>query len=150
MGAIEYNFKKEVPQKMLLSQMLFNGYYNELSIDDVLLHELCHWYCSITGKNSRDGSQDFEEELKRIGASSTKTKHASGVFYIGKCEKCNNIVVRKNTKRKLSRYLNSLFYTTKCCSASIVNGDIEEIKDTYEVSEKVKELNKKFKEYYYK
>ena len=39
---------------------------------DVLKHELCHWYCYINHLDFKDGDKDFENELSRVGATSTK------------------------------------------------------------------------------
>lgn len=47
--------------------------YNEDKMIDVLKHELCHWACQQSGKPFKDGSKNFESELLRIGASSTRT-----------------------------------------------------------------------------
>lgn len=45
---------------------------DEYLLNDTLLHELCHWYCHTGNKQYEDGSEDFEKELRRIGATSTK------------------------------------------------------------------------------
>ena len=37
----------------------------------VLKHELCHWYCFISGLDYGDGDKDFEMELKKAGTFST-------------------------------------------------------------------------------
>lgn len=46
---------------------------DRIDFDDTLLHELCHWALYKQGKNFKDGNSDFENELERIGASSTNT-----------------------------------------------------------------------------
>lgn len=46
---------------------------DEYVLSDTLLHELCHWYCHARNKRFKDGSKDFEKELKRVGATSTRT-----------------------------------------------------------------------------
>lgn len=40
---------------------------------DTLKHELCHWYCCVSGLDFDDGDKDFEEQLKLVGARSTHT-----------------------------------------------------------------------------
>ena len=39
---------------------------------EVLKHELCHWYCYTNHLDFYDGDKDFENELSRVGASSTE------------------------------------------------------------------------------
>lgn len=148
MGSLYYKDREaKIPEKIMLAGSLFDGKYNELTIDDTLLHELCHWYCSISGKQSRDNSRDFEKELYKIGASSTGTAFHVGTSYIGKCKKCGKVVIEKNSKYILSKYLNNDRYWTKCCNAQMVDAGIKETKDNNKVNDKVKELNRKFKEY---
>lgn len=53
---------------------------NEYIITDILLHELCHWWCFYNGKNNDDGDADFENELKLLQACPTNT-------YVNKNEK---------------------------------------------------------------
>lgn len=149
MGSVQYkrNTKKEIPEKLILARCLFEDDYNELTIEDVLLHELCHWYCSITGKQSRDGSRDFENELCRIGVSSSGSTSGAGLYYVGKCEKCGQEILKRKNKNILIKYFKNNNYLTICCHSQIIDGGTIIIKDTYKVSDKVKNLNKKFKEY---
>lgn len=42
-----------------------------LFIDEVLIHELCHWYCFKIGVDNEDGSFEFESEIYKSGARST-------------------------------------------------------------------------------
>lgn len=146
LGCLKYNYTNKKPEKIILSYDLLDGSYNELTMDDTLVHELCHWYCFIIGKQNRDKSKDFEDELKRVGASTSGIKPSVGTFYMGKCSKCGENIIKKNSKRQLQKYLNTNCYISRCCHSQIIYSGIEEIKDTYEVSEKIKELNKKFKE----
>jgi predicted SprT family Zn-dependent metalloprotease len=46
---------------------------NQYIITDILLHELCHWYCHKVGLNDHDFSRDFENELIKIGSCSSKS-----------------------------------------------------------------------------
>jgi len=147
MGSVHYKDREgKIPEKLVLAEFLFDGKHNELTLDDTLLHELCHWYCSVSGKESRDNSRDFETELYKIGASSTGTAYHVGTSYIGKCKKCGKEVIEKNSKYILSKYLNTDRYWTRCCNAQMVDGGIKETKDINKVSDKVNELNRKFKE----
>jgi hypothetical protein len=48
------------------------SYQNKYIITDILLHELCHWYCNKTGLNDHDFSRDFERELDKVESYSSK------------------------------------------------------------------------------
>lgn len=45
--------------------------YADKDINGVLLHELCHWAMYVQGLEWEDGTETFENELKRIGAPAT-------------------------------------------------------------------------------
>ena len=45
-----------------------------------LLHELCHHFCYIEGKEFRDDSEYFVTECIRVGAPVSKTKKAQKAF----------------------------------------------------------------------
>ena len=64
LGLYYYGHSIELSHELLEDEYLLN---------DTLLHELCHWYCDTSFKESKDGSDDFERELRRIGATSTRT-----------------------------------------------------------------------------
>lgn len=42
-------------------------------IDEVLLHELCHWYCYVSELEWDDGDFDFEEQIYLSGSRPTET-----------------------------------------------------------------------------
>lgn len=66
-----YYVNGDVPLIQLSNKMVSTQ--NELFIDDVLLHELTHWYCEQVGEDNRDGKADFENRLKEHGILPTKT-----------------------------------------------------------------------------
>lgn len=45
---------------------------NELFLDDILIHELVHWYCKQVGENFNDGKPDFENRLRQLGIGRTR------------------------------------------------------------------------------
>jgi len=45
---------------------------NELLADDILIHELCHWYCYTSGLNFSDGSKDFKRIIRETGATESQ------------------------------------------------------------------------------
>ena len=69
-GFFRYNkrFMKPVEIKINLA-----GGNNE-EILDTLKHELCHWYCFVSGLNFKDGDKDFESILNSVGACSTYSR----------------------------------------------------------------------------
>jgi len=84
------------PLEIQLSYNLLN-YQSEDVIIDVFKHELIHYLCFITGKQYKDGSSDFENELKRQGVSSTHTHSYKGKGHEYVCTCCNNTI---KTRRK--------------------------------------------------
>lgn len=69
-GFFRYNkrFMKPVEIKINLA----SGTNSE--IVDTLKHELCHWYCFVSGLNFKDGDKDFEATLNSVGACSTYSR----------------------------------------------------------------------------
>lgn len=72
---------------------------SEFMLDDILLHEMCHWYCYTIGQDYRDHSLFFEKELMRIGATRTDSIYFDkkewfylNRDYIFRCKKCNKII----------------------------------------------------------
>lgn len=49
--------------------------HNPLKLNDVLLHELTHYKCWFTGLDHKDGTKDFEEELKKFHITSNYVLH---------------------------------------------------------------------------
>jgi predicted SprT family Zn-dependent metalloprotease len=74
---IHYDNGKEL-DKIELAKKLLNT--EKFFIIDTLLHELTHWYLCSIGKDNRDGCKEFEDELIRIGVSSTETTRDRGNF----------------------------------------------------------------------
>jgi hypothetical protein len=62
------SYKSEESYIVINSRIMNCSY---LVINDILIHELCHWSLYLDFKNNYDGDVDFEQELKRIGISSS-------------------------------------------------------------------------------
>lgn len=82
------NFKQAVHIEMS-SKLLKYG--SRDIILDVLKHELIHYYCYEKNLNHLDGSDDFENELKKQGISGQQA------FFVGElhrlsCNKCKRVV----------------------------------------------------------
>lgn len=121
LGQYRYKRKSGKPVHIQFSKYLINyGYYSEEKIDQVIKHELCHWYLQQNNQPYHDHHPIFENEIKRIGAATTNEIEAAGDFHVGICDHCKEVVIRKRNKgKRLTKYFQKA-YTTKCCGASIV------------------------------
>jgi SprT-like protein len=142
-----YESDLEGNERIRLSSNIYK-IYNELTTDDILLHELTHWYCKKTGKLSSDNDKDFKNELEKVGASPTKFIHKAGTYFYGVCKKCGYEVVENRSIQLLKRYLIEKDYHSSCCDCRIEYGGTVEYSDTHEVSDNIKNLNRQFKEFY--
>jgi SprT-like protein len=68
---------------------------------DVFRHELVHYACVVLEKPHRDGEDFFENELKRLGVSSTRVYKALGDFHRYECKNCSKAYEKK---RKISEH----------------------------------------------
>lgn len=66
-----YGWFLERDNKIEFNKSLIN--LDEYFIDEVLIHELCHWYCFKIGVDNDDGSFEFEKEIYNSGSRSTET-----------------------------------------------------------------------------
>ena len=93
MGYFKHFNKK--PLEIQLSYDLLT-YQEDNVILDVFKHELIHYVCFITGKQYKDGSNDFERELKKQGVNSTRTFQFKGKGHEYVCSCCGNIIKTKH------------------------------------------------------
>lgn len=94
----EYNMTLDIPIKVISNKSSRHGYYKWNSVEGpicitlnrnmvqissllnidiaekVLKHELVHYALNVQGRKSSDGDEDFENELIRVGAPSSKAK----------------------------------------------------------------------------
>lgn len=76
---------------------------NELFTDDILLHELCHWYCKKYLKIGwTDSGTNFIKEIKKTGSHMTNILNKTGNEYY-----CNN---KKYKPKQRLIELNKKFY----------------------------------------
>lgn len=77
--------------------------FDEHTLKDVVLHELCHYHLHLTGCDYHHRSQDFKKLLVQVGGSryaplTTARQHV--VQY--QCQSCHTIIIRHrrfNTRR---------------------------------------------------
>jgi SprT-like protein len=86
-----FKHQNKIPLEIQISYDFVN-YQDDETILDVFKHELIHYVCFITGKQYKDGSKDFENELKRQGVSSTRTYKFKGKGHEYVCSCCNNSI----------------------------------------------------------
>lgn len=121
---------------------MFVNDYNELTVDGVIVHELCHWYCHLNKLDWDDSSVAFQDFVVKSGG--ILCKHIKPVFnaYFGKCPVCNKEYRLYGYKDgKINKY-------TGCCGNKLVFSRVEKYEDIFVPSELLINLNKNFKEYY--
>ncbi|MCA1025717.1 SprT-like domain-containing protein [Cytobacillus kochii] len=95
------------------------GFLIEYGADDViydtLRHELIHYALFMQGRQYRDGTLEFENELRKHNVGSTKTVFV-GKVYKFICEAC----LGEYESLKKSIVTSPKKYRTKCCKANIV------------------------------
>ncbi|MFD0587655.1 SprT-like domain-containing protein [Paenibacillus sp. GCM10027627] len=128
--------------------------HDELLTDDTLLHELCHWYCDEIGEDNRDHTKFFEEELKRIGASSTYTSdYKNGKWYhlynYG-CYRCNECGRKLETKdyldEKQKGEIGAPIKKYYCCDSKMYYSGRKIVPEDFVENEKLKQIRNAFKE----
>ena len=115
------------PEKITISKKLLETHSLE-NIEGVIKHELCHYYLFKTYQKYSDGDKRFQDELKRIGAHSTRTLSFSGDIHLCKCSKCGRIVKRSLSKSGATRTINNRI--SGCCKADIVYAGVQRVENT--------------------
>ena len=67
-----YSTINDKPLSLEFSKRLFEHYPNHI-IQEVVLHELCHYACHVLGRGYHDKDLDFKQEIKRIGSHESGT-----------------------------------------------------------------------------
>lgn len=125
-----------------ISGRMFVNDYNELTIDSVLIHELCHWYSHISGSEWNDSSKAFQELVVKCGGSLCKEIKPAFKAYYGKCPKCGKEYRLYGYRAdKKSTY-------TGCCGKGFEISRVVEHKDKYIPKEFLIGLNTKFQNFY--
>ena len=113
---------KRTSIKIVVSQSALTN-HSTSTIINVIKHELTHYYLFKTGQNYRDGDKRFEDELIKIGSTSTGTITKVGELYEVKCKCCNKVVM--TTQERLTRKFvkKDSRYFTRCCESKMYLGD---------------------------
>nr|WP_082970868.1 SprT-like domain-containing protein [Mycobacterium sp. E3298] len=129
--------------------------HDELMTDDTLLHELCHWYCRKVGQEYDDHTTFFEDELERIGASSTETTiFKNGAFlylYPYGCYKCTlcekNYQTRDYLEEKQEGKVGRAFKKYECCGVNMKYTGRRFISEPLEENDKLKAVRSAYNKY---
>lgn len=127
LGRVKYSIRNDkiFPYIIEISKQLLENATRE-SIDEVLIHEFCHWYLAETTHENHGHDKVFKELCQRLGGGSGKT-HADHIEYLTEasarykyqcfCEKCGKEVAHYS--RMCPTVKNPKLYTTYCCEAAI-------------------------------
>lgn len=128
-----------------IAKYLLNQYQHDYYVDDVLIHELCHWYSIKNNLPCKDGQLEFEELLRCVGVSSSATLIISGEYHTLKCTKCGLKIGNTVYKSVALKYCNFDLYYSKCCKSEVEYSGIEVLKSNYIPSDKLVCLADKIK-----
>lgn len=114
--------------KLVFSHELIDGTYKLVTLVDVIKHELAHYHLFIQGvKGYSDGNREFENELKRIGAHSTRVVSGAGKYHVCYCSCCGKLIMKGSEKKVKNRCTKS--YISGCCRTKIRYGGVKYYED---------------------
>lgn len=102
---------KIVPRAVMLSRQLIE-YGTTATIESVLKHELIHLAVSRMGLPFNDGDEEFESELRKHGAHSTREIRL-GVYISYRCSDCESQCGTFYGSKNMNKYISS------CCKAEL-------------------------------
>ena len=82
------------PKKIELSVDLIKNHKKEVIID-IFKHELVHYALMLKGEPYSDGHPNFENKLRELGVSSTRSYPYYGSLHRYECKNCNKKIERK-------------------------------------------------------
>lgn len=130
-----------IPNRIEISGEMF-VYGAEIAIIKTLKHELVHYALAIKGEPNDDGQPHFEAELRRVGASATKSV-ALGEVAMYRCDSCGtkDFSASPSVIKRISQTTKG--WSTRCCDASLTYVDIVICDGTKSVNELFTEVNAK-------
>lgn len=144
-----------IPNKSIeLSKEIINEKY---TLDDILIHELCHWYCHTNYKKWDDYTKDFEDELNKVGASSSckfSNSKDGKLLYdyeygVYECKICGKELETKDyLHEKIEGEIGQRIKEYECCNSKMYYSGRKIIPEQYIPNQKLKELVDKFDKYY--
>jgi SprT-like protein len=137
----------DIKTRIELSGLILN--FPEI-IDDVLLHELTHWYCYKTGKHYKDNNTDFILELDKLNIISSGGVIIDNQLFrrvtygCYQCKICNKEYSTKYYLTKKDECDGHSFKSYFCCNEKMefINTKIKN--NIYKPSDKILKLIKEF------
>lgn len=97
-GIFRYNSLKKMPEEIKLSKCMIDYQPREVTID-VLKHELVHYALYERCEPFQDGTDNFENTLKRLGIKSSGYYTYKGKVHVYHCTNCENKI---SSRRKFN------------------------------------------------
>ena len=120
----DINNGKLFPRRIEISKHLLETATKE-SIDEVLVHEFCHWYLATTTHEDHGHDAVFKSLCKQLGGGDGKTrtevKYRVATQKVYKyqcyCEKCGKEIGQYSRAGEVVKHPDQ--FTTSCCKGSI-------------------------------
>jgi SprT-like protein len=106
---------KGAPEKIELSGTLLKFGADSVVLD-VLYHELIHYALFTKGEPYKDGTVNFENELRKHGVTSTETSCDVGEHLRIKCGRCSAEIL--TSRLAIAKYPSK--YRSSCCKTQFI------------------------------
>lgn len=139
LGRMVYNPRSNKAISIEFSKELVSGIYKIETVESVIKHECTHLVLFAREEDFKDGCKNFENTVRKIGGTSTRTIFPAGIRYHGVCSKCGEECLNTTSKARFNRITdpeNAKFYVSSCCHSPIIKGENEIIKDNTEFKNK--------------
>ena len=139
LGRMVYNPRLNKAISIEFSKELISGLYKIETVESVIKHECTHLVLFAREEDFKDGCKNFENTVRKIGGTSTRTIFPAGIRYHGVCSKCGEECLNTTSKARFNRITdpeNAKFYVSGCCHSPIIKGENEIIKDNTEFKNK--------------
>ena len=139
LGRMVYNPRLNKAISIEFSKELVSGLYKIETVESVIKHECTHLVLFAREEDFKDGCKNFENTVRKIGGTSTRTISHAGIRYHGVCSKCGEECLNTTSKARFNRITNpenAKFYVSSCCHSPIIKGENEILKDNTEFKNK--------------
>ena len=117
-----------IPSDISINSMIFSA--EEEILNQLLLHELNHWYTIENTKYKvNPHGKEFKHFAKKIGLKPEFAKHSivpsqyniniGKVMHQAKCSNCNKVVYFAARKKTVTDKCDNSSFSSKCCSAKL-------------------------------
>lgn len=119
LGQMVYSCRHNKPLSIEFSKELISGIYKIETVESVIKHEVTHLVLFVRGEEFRDGSKNFEDTIKKIGGTSTRTIKALRNYH-AKCSCCGERCLTTSKKSTYKKYINNKWYVSGCCHSMMI------------------------------